>query len=94
MSIAQVASCLKEIIKLQNKNKLEVPDAPDAEVPQQKSMHVLGQLMKQTIEMDRKANENKDELDKRMSANWQERDKQNETNMHSRMQEKYAPETQ
>ena len=57
-------------------------------------MHVLGQLMKQTIEMDRKANENKDELDKRMSANWQERDKQNETNMHSRMQEKYAPETQ
>ena len=91
LSIAQLASRLKEIIKLQNKNKLEVLDAPDAKVPQRKSMPVLGQLTKQTMEMDRKANENKEELDKRARAKWQERDKQGETDMHSRMQEKYAP---
>ena len=79
---------------MQNKNKLEVLDAPDAKVPPQKSMHVLGQLTKQTIEMDRKANENEEELDKRVHAKWQERDTQGETNMHSRMQEKYAHKTQ
>ena len=47
---------------------LEVLDAPDAKVPQRKSMHVLGQLTKQAMEMDRKANENKEELDKQVGT--------------------------
>ena len=68
LSIAQLDSRLKEIIKLQNKNMLEVLDAPDAKVPQRKSMHVLGQLTKQAMEMDRKANENKEELDKQVGT--------------------------
>ena len=64
MSIAQLASRLKEIIKLQRKNKWEKPETPNAKVPQQKCMPVLGQLTKQTMEMDKTANENKEELDK------------------------------
>ena len=63
LSIAQLASRLKEIIKLQRKNKWEIPEAPNAKVPQRKCMPVLGQLTKHTIEMDKKANKNKEELD-------------------------------
>ena len=54
-------------------------------------MPVLGQLTKQTMEMDKKANENKEELDKRARAKWQERDEQGEMSMHSQMQGKNAP---
>ena len=82
---------MKEIIKLQRKNKLEIPDAPNAKVPQRKNMPILGQLTKQTMDMDKKANENKEGLDKRARAKWQEREKKGETSMHSRMQEKNAP---
>ena len=68
LSIAQLASCLKEIIKLQRKNKWEIPETPNAKVPQQKCMPALGQLTKQTMEMDKKANENKEELNKQVRA--------------------------
>ena len=87
MCIAQLASRLKEIIKLQRKNKWEIPETPNAKVTQQKHMPILGQLTKQTMEMDKKANENKEELDKRARAKWQERDEQGEMSMHSQMQE-------
>ena len=43
------------------------------------------------MEMDKKANENKEGLDKRARAKWQERENKGETSMHSRMQEKNAP---
>ena len=36
LSIAQLASRLKEIIKLQRKNKWEIPETPNAKVPQRK----------------------------------------------------------
>ena len=91
LSIAQLASRLKEIIKLQKKYKWEIPETPNAKVPQRKCMPVLGQLTKQTMEMDKEANENIEELEKQARAKWQERDEQGEMSMHSRMQEKNAP---
>ena len=64
LSIADLTNRLKDLMRLK-KNKWVVPEKPDVLVPQRRDMSIIGQRTKQVLDLDLKANENKEEIDKK-----------------------------
>ena len=72
-TVPELASRLKEIIRLQQKEKWVVPDMPIVPIPQRKHMATMGTLTSQVASLDVKANNITDKFDKDAWAEWKER---------------------
>ena len=91
LTVPELASRLKDIIKLQNKHTWVVPDVPAVMVPQRKNIVFLGTATRQVAELDGKAKEGEDEVEKRARVDWKEGEDQIFGSVHSNMQQPYAP---
>ena len=56
MTITELANRLKELIRMQHKYKLVVPEKPAVWVPQRKNIVFLGTATRQVGELDKEAN--------------------------------------
>ena len=65
LAVPELASRLKEILKMQHKHKWAVPVVPAVMVPQRKNIVFLGTATRQVAELDEKSKEGEDEVEKR-----------------------------
>ena len=91
LTVPELASRLKKLIKMQHKQKWVVPELPTVMVPQRKNIVFMGTATRQVTELDKKAKEGEADIEKRARVNWKKREAQGFGSVHSNMQQPYAP---
>ena len=91
LTVSELTNRVKEIIRMQNKHKWDVPEKPIAHVPQRKNIVFLGTASKQVKKLDQKAKEGEAALEERSRRNWKGREEGGYGSVHSNMQAPYPP---
>ena len=91
LTVAELTTRLKQLIRIQVKHKWVALKQTAVMVLQQKEMACLGKCTQQVKELDRKAAEQESIIEANARLTWKKQEDKGIRNMHSKMQQAHAP---